>query len=216
MIDVKTILEEIKAAPYEEIEITAPHTGVINFEITTPGVKVAGSSGTYREKPGTLLAAITREHNAKPIHASVNGEVSHIRSDLDGKFVEAGEPLMVVRHFLTKDEVVEAILQKVLFLFTAPERAKYYFIPSADKKIKASGCRSVTVKPGMELFIVSRMKREKPLNYEGPEGIIYAVYFDHDQNVDMGGPLIGVCPEDQTGVIQDVINRVQSDWEERS
>jgi len=216
VIDVKTILEEIKAAPYEEIEITAPHTGMLNFDIASPGVKVVGSSGTYREKPGTLLATITREHNAKPIHATVNGEVSLIRSDLAGKFVEAGEPLMVVRHFLTKDEVVEAILQKVLFLFNAPERAKYYFIPSADKKIKASGCRSVTVKPGMELFIVSRMKREKPLNYEGPEGIIYAVYFDHDQNVDMGDPLIGVCPEDQTGVIQDVINRVQSDWEERS
>lgn len=215
MIDVKSILEKIKAEPYEEIEITAPHTGVVSFDALKTGAKVVGCSGTYREKPGTLLAKLSREHNAKPIHATVNGEVSLLQSDLDGKFVEAGTPLMVVRHFLTREEVIEAILQKVLFLFHAPERAKYYFIPNVDKKIKASGCRSVTVKTGMELFIVSRMKREKPLNYEGPEGIIYAVYFEHDQNVDMGAPLIGVCPEDQTGLIQDVVNRVQSDWEER-
>ena len=117
---------------------------------------------------------------------------------------------------LTKDEVVAAILKRVLHLFSAPERAKYYFIPSVDIKIKSGGCRAVTVKPGMELFIVSRMKREKPLSYEGPEGIIYAVYFQHDDNVEAGQPLIGVCPGSQTGIIQDVVNRVHSDWEERN
>jgi hypothetical protein len=68
----------------------------------------------------------------------------------------------------------------------------------------------------MELFIVSRMKREKPLAYEGPEGIIYAVYFHHDDNVEAGHPLIGVCPESQTGLIQDVVNRVHGDWEDRN
>ena len=66
----------------------------------------------------------------------------------------------------------------------------------------------------MELFIVSRMKREKPLVYDGPEGIIYAVYFQHDQNVDQGAPLVGVCQESQTGLIEDVVNRVRTSWEE--
>ena len=52
----------------------------------------------------------------------------------------------------------------------APERAKYYFVPQIDTKIKVSGCRSVSVYEGMELFIVSRMKREMPLYYTGPDG----------------------------------------------
>jgi hypothetical protein len=214
VIDVKALLENIKAAPYEEIVVTAPHTGLVRFAAVEPTTRVVGPSGAYTEKPGTLLARLTRENNEKPLYAEVKGVVGQVRRELEGTFVEAGTPLMIIRHFLSKDEVIEAILQKVLYLFCAPERAKYYFIPSVDKKIKASGPRSVTVKPGMELFIVSRMKREKPLVYEGPEGIIYAVYFQHDQNVDQGAPLVGVCPESQTDLIQDVVNRVRTDWEE--
>lgn len=214
MIDVKALLEKIKASPYEEIVVEAPHTGVVRFAGIEPGTRVSATSGTYGEKPGTLLAKLTREHNDKPLHADVKGVVGEVRQELEGTFVEAGTPLAVIRHFLSKDEVIASILQQVLYLFRAPERAKYYFIPSVDKKIKASGPRSVTVKPGMELFIVSRMKREKPLVYEGPEGIIYAVYFQHDQNVDQGAPLVGVSPESQTSLIQDVVNRVRTDWEE--
>lgn len=214
MIDVKALLEEIKAAPYEEIEVAAPHTGIVRFTDVEPGTRVVGSSGSYGEKPGTLLAKLTREHNDKPLYAEVKGSVGSVRKELEGHFVEAGTPLAVIRHFLSKDEVIAAILQKVLYLFAAPERAKYYFIPSVDKKVKASGPRSVSVKPGLELFIVSRMKREKPLVYEGPEGIIYAVYFQHDQNVDQGAPLVGVCQESQTGLIEDVVNRVRTSWEE--
>jgi hypothetical protein len=214
VIDVKALLENIKAAPYEEIVVTAPHTGLVRFAAVEPTTRVVGPSGAYTEKSGTLLARLTRENNEKPLYAEVKGVVGQVRRELEGTFVEAGTPLMIIRHFLSKDEVIEAILQKVLYLFCAPERAKYYFIPSVDKKIKASGPRSVTVKPGMELFIVSRMKREKPLVYEGPEGIIYAVYFQHDQNVDQGAPLVGVCPESQTDLIQDVVNRVRTDWEE--
>ena len=175
---------------------------------------MTGPSGTYGEKPGTLLVRLTRENNEKPLYADAKGKVGEVRGELEGRFVEAGTPLMVIRHFLSKDEVIAAILQKVLYLFCAPERAKYYFIPSVDKKVKAAGPRAVTVKPGMELFIVSRMKREKPLVYEGPEGIIYAIYFQHDQNVDQGAPLVGVCPASQTDLIQDVVNRVRTDWEE--
>jgi len=213
--DVKAILEEIKASPFEEVEVLAPHTGVVEFKVAGQGTTVLAASGTWKEKPGTLLATLVRERAAKPIHCTRKGEVQTVHAHLNGKFVEAGTPLMVLRHFFTKDEVTQLILKKVLFLFNAPERAKYYFTPDTDKKVKVSGCQSIKVKDGMDLFIVSRMKREKSLSYSGPDGIIYATYFSHDQNVDAGQPLISVCPENQMDVIRDVVNRVQSDWEER-
>lgn len=215
MQDVKAILEEIKTSPFEEVQVLAPHSGVVEFKVATEGATVHAPSGTWKEKPGTLLATITRERNSRSIYCTRKGEVKSIHAHLSGTFVEAGTPLLVLRHFFTKDEVTQLILKKVLFLFPAPERAKYLFTPEIDKKIKVSGCQCIKVKDGMELFIVSRMKREKPLNYVGPDGILYDVYFSYDQNVDASQPLISVCPEDQMDVIRDVVNRVQSDWEER-
>lgn len=215
MLDVTKLLEEIKASPYEEMVIKAPHCGVASFGELAAGTRVHGVAGTWKEKPGTLLATIERERNPKPIHAPQKGEVVSLNSDVEGCFVEAGTPLVTIRHFLSKDEVLAIILKRALSLFSAPERAKYYFTPDVDKKIKASGSRSVTVHDGMELFIMSRMKREVSLNYSGPEGAIYAVYFQHNENVDSGQPLIGVCPQEQLPLIEDVVVRVQTEWEER-
>ena len=107
------------------------------------------------------------------------------------------------------------ILKKTLHLFLAPERAKYYFTPEVDKKIRAADAHSVMVRDGMELMIMSRMKREVPLHYSGPEGVIYAVYFKYNENIDAGAPLIGVCPQDQLPAIQDVIMRVRTEWTEK-
>ena len=120
-----------------------------------------------------------------------------------------------IRHFLSKDEVLRILLKQALNLFVAPERAKYYFVPQIDTKIKVSGCRSVSVYEGMELFIVSRMKREMPLYYTGPDGLIYTVYFEHNENVDAGSPLIGVCPPDQLQQIEEVVLKVQTEWQEQ-
>jgi len=214
VLNVKELLEEIKASPYKNIEIKAPHTGVVGFAGLQAGDKVRAPRGTWLEKPGTLLLELTRERNKKPLHAPENGEVVDVRSELEGQFVEAGTPLMTVRHYLSRKEVIDLILQKALFLFRAPERAKYYFVPELDQKLKVSGKRSVKVTDGMEMFIVSRMKRETPLSYSGPEGLIYAVYFHRGDNVDAGEPLLGICPEDQLTMIQDVVARVQSEWEE--
>lgn len=216
MLNIKELLEDIKANPYKEIVVKAPHTGTMEFAEVKPGDQVRGRSGEWSEKPGTLLAHLTREKNRKPLHAPEKGEVVEIRSELEGSFVEAGEVLLTLRHFLTRKEVIELILKQALHLFRAPERAKYYFIPEVDQKLKVSGKRSVKVHEGMELLIVSRMKRETPLAYSGPEGIIYSVYFTRGDNVDAGEPLIGICPEDQLTVIQDVVARVQSEWEEDS
>jgi hypothetical protein len=67
----------------------------------------------------------------------------------------------------------------------------------------------------MELLIMSRMKRETSVHYKGPEGVIYAVYFSPNENKEAGEPLIGVCPHDQLPVIEDVVVRVQTEWEEQ-
>lgn len=214
MLNIKELLEDIKANPYKEIVVKSPHTGTIEFAEIKPGDQVRGRSGSYQEKPGTLLASLTREKNKKPINAPEKGEIVNIRTELEGKFVEAGEELLTIRHFLTRKEVIELILKKALHLFRAPERAKYYFIPEVDQKLKVSGKRSVKVQQGMEMLIVSRMKRETPLAYTGPEGIIYSVYFTRGDNVDAGEPLLGICPEDQLTTIQDVVARVQSEWDE--
>lgn len=213
MIDVKALLEEMKAQPTTMVEVAAPHTGVLSLSLA-PGAKVRGPLGSWKEKKGAVLATIERERNVKPIHAPTSGVVENMAQELAGTFVQAGTPFCSIRHHLTKAEVLAAILKKALFLFPAPERAKYYFAPEVDKKVRAAGSRAVKVREGMELFIVSRMKRESPLAYRGPEGIIYAVYFGLADNVDAGEPLIGVCPATQLAEIQDVVNRVQAEWEE--
>jgi acetyl/propionyl-CoA carboxylase alpha subunit len=207
-------LDEIKASPFEEIVVRAPHTGVVEFVQDKPGVKVVGPGGQWKEKPGTLLVRLEREGNKKPIYASRKGIVERIEHNLAGKFVQAGTPLLAIRHFLSKEEVLDRLLRKSLFLFPAPERAKYFFIPDVDIKVTSKGCQSVEIRSGQELFIVSRMKRETQLNYSGPDGIIYAVYFETNQNVDAGAPLIGVCSRELLPTIQEVVGRVHSEWVE--
>ena len=61
MLNVSDLLEQIKQSPYREIEVKAPHTGEIAFADIKPGDKVHGPQGTWKEKPGTLLATLTRE-----------------------------------------------------------------------------------------------------------------------------------------------------------
>lgn len=215
MLDVTALLDEIKASPYEELCIVAPHTGRVTFADIKDGDKVHGPQGTWKEKPGSLLVTIEREHNPKALTAPQKGEICAVHRQLEGCFVEAGTPLVSLRHFLTRDEVQAAILKRALHPFLAPERAKYYFTPDVDKKIRASGSRAITVHDGMELFIMSRMKREAPLHYSGPTGAVYAVYFKHTDNIDAGQPLIGVCPPDQLEAIENVVMRVQTEWQEK-
>ena len=215
MLDVTSLLEEMKASPYEELRICAPHTGTVTFADIAVGQRVVGPQGTWQERPGSLLLTIERERNPKPIHAPQKGELCAVRHELQGQFVEAGTHLVTLRHFLTKAEVQAAILKRALHPFCAPERAKYYFTPDVDKKIRAADAQSVAVRDGMELLIMSRMKREVPLCYSGPDGVIYAVYFKINDNMDAGAPLLGVCPKDQLPAIQEVIMRVQTEWTEK-
>ena len=54
-----------------------------------------------------------------------------------------------------------------------------------------------------------------PLYYTGPDGLSYTVYFVHNENVDAGSPLIGVCPPDQLQQIEEVVLKVQTEWQEQ-
>ncbi|MDR2502958.1 MAG: biotin attachment protein [Deltaproteobacteria bacterium] len=215
MLDISALLDEIKAAPYVESSIVAPHCGVVCFsEGIAPGARVSGPSGQWKETPGTLLVNLERERNPKAIRALEKGEVIHCNMEVAGAFVEAGTELARVRHMLSKEEVLRVILKKALFLFHAPEKAKYYFIPQVDIKVKNTGPKSVSVHDGMEMFIISRMKRETRLCYNGPDGVIYAVYFSFNGNVEAGAPLIGVCPPDLVEQIEAVSLRVHTEWKE--
>lgn len=215
MLNITALLEEIKQTPYTDLNIYAPHTGILDYTNINEGDEVKASSGQWQEIPGTKIATITREKNSKPILATQKGLIQKLFKEQDRQFVEAGTQIAVLRHFLSKKEVVHILLQKALHLFIAPERAKYYFAPEIDKKVKISGHKSISVFDGMDLFIVSRMKREVPLAYHGPEGIIYELYFEQNQNVDADAPLIGVCSPDQLTTIEDVINRVHLEWDEQ-
>ncbi len=215
MLDISKLLEEIKQSPYHEITVSSPHSGVLTFADIKEGDRVVGRSGVWQEKPGTALATLERERNPRLVEGQDKGEIKQIYRELDGAFVEAGTPIAVIRHYLSKEEVLRIILKQALSLFTAPERAKYYFAPEADKKIRASGHKAVLVKEGMEVLIMSRMKREAPLNYSGPEGVIFSVFFELGQSVDAGEPLLGICPADQLAQVEDVVIRVQTEWEER-
>jgi hypothetical protein len=213
--DINALLEKIKASPYVESGITVPHCGVLRFNgKLQPGSKLIGPHGQWKEKPGTLLATIERERCLKNIHAREKGETVSVNYDLDGQFVEAGATIMHVRHFMSRDEVLQALLRHSLFLFNAPEKARYYFVPNIDVKVKNTGPQSVSVHDGMELFIISRMKRETSLRYSGPDGVIYAVYFTSEQNVVPGQPLIGICPPAQVNQIEEVFMRVHTEWPE--
>jgi acetyl/propionyl-CoA carboxylase alpha subunit len=215
MLDVSALLDELKASPYEEMSVCAPVSGVISFASVKEGDKVAGPGGAWGESPGTHLATVVRERNPRLITAGQKGMIVGIRREFEGKFVEAGTALLVLRHFLSREEALRIILRHALHLFHAPERAKYYFTPAVDLKVKVSGSTSVTVSNGMELFIMSRMKRESSVCYSGPEGVIYAVYFKHNTNMDAGEPLIGVFPQSELGNVEKVVLRVQNEWKEQ-
>ncbi|XOF33914.1 MAG: hypothetical protein ACL93V_01030 [Candidatus Electrothrix sp. YB6] len=206
------ILARYKKDPYNYVDMYAVHTGEVHF-LVEEGSTVEGVSGEWQHKPGTPLYKITRERNTKAITSKTGGTISEIRSDLNGNFVEAGEKLLTIRHPLKKKEIIERILQEVLFLFEAPERARYYFSLDIQSRIDQKGARSVFIKPGDEIITMSLMKRDTPVYYTGEPGIIHSVYFTPGDSIDQGTPLIGVCAEDKLPIVQKVITRVKAEWE---
>ena len=206
------IISRYRSDPYDYVDMYAIHTGEIRFLIEEGG-EVEGVSGEWKHLKGTPLYEINRERNTKTITSQTNGKVSSICTDLDGKFVEAGEKLLTIRHPLKKKEIIESILQEVLYLFEAPERARYYFSMDIESRIDQKGARSVFIKPGDEIITMSLMKRDTPVYYTGEPGLIHSVYFKPGDSIDQGVPLIGVCAEDKLPLVQKVITMVKAEWE---
>jgi len=213
-IDFDEILSKYRSDPYDYVDICATHTGVVNFLVEEEG-DINGVSGEWKHIPGTSLYEIDRERNTKTITAEINGSISTINNDVNGRFVEAGEKLMTIRHPLKKKEIIENILQEVLFLFPAPERAKYFFALDIQSRIDKKGAKDITIQPGDEIIIMSLMKRDTPVYYNGEAGVVHSVYFTPGVSVDQGAPLIGVCPTDKLPMIQKVINKVKADWDKQ-
>ncbi|MBQ7738573.1 MAG: biotin attachment protein, partial [Desulfovibrionaceae bacterium] len=165
MVNITALLESISKSPYRDIVLVAPHTGRVTFAKVALHDEVAGPSGQWKEKQGTLLATLERERNDKPICATEKGEICELHLELAGQFVQAGTPIATIRHKLTREEVERDILQQTLHLFCAPQQAKYYFTPEVDKKMHAAEEHTVKIRDGMEVFIMSRMKREVHLKY---------------------------------------------------
>ncbi len=211
-IDFDEILAKYRSDPYNYIQVRAPHTGVINYRVDK-GQAVDAPSGEWLHIPGTMLFEITRENNRKPLCSPISGIVSELRAELEGCFVEAGEALMTIRYPLKKKDIIENILKEVLYLFRAPERAKYFFALDIQSRIDKKGARSVTIKPGDEILTMSLMKRDTPVHYAGEEGVIHSVYFEPGVSVDQGEALIGVCGADKLPLIQKVITRVKAEWD---
>lgn len=211
-INYDAVLKTFRADPFAYVDIFAMHTGQIRFHVRE-GDEVEGLTGDFRHIKGTLLCELTRQRNQKPIHCTTRGEVSYVNQDLDGKFVQAGEKIMTIRHPLKKREIIEKILREVLVPFGAPEKAKYYFAMDIQNRIEKFGQRSVSVKDGDELFTMSLMKRDTPVFYEGESGLIHSVYFKPGQSLEQGEPLVGICPPEKIAVVEKIITRVKAEWE---
>lgn len=206
------IISRYRSDPFDYVDMHAVHTGKVKF-LVEDGAEVEGLTGEWKHISGSPLYEITRENNPKVITSQTNGVVSALRKELDGDFVEAGEKLLTIKHPLKKKEIIESILQEVLFLFPAPERARYYFSMDIQSRIDQKGARSVFIQPGDEIITMSLMKRDTPVFYKGEPGIIHSVYFKPGESVDQGKPLIGVCAKSKLPLIQKIITRVKAEWE---
>ncbi|MBE9521000.1 MAG: hypothetical protein IME97_07715 [Proteobacteria bacterium] len=206
------IIDKYRSDPYDYLDILTPHTGRVTFKVAE-GDEVGGPSGKWRHRPGTLLYILNRENNPKPMNSLTNGVVSSLREEMESHFVEAGEKLMTIKHPLKKREIIEGLLQKVLYLFPAPEKAKYFFSLDIQARLEKQGEKAVFIKPGEEIITMSLMKRDTPIYYTGEEGIIHSVYFKPGVSVDQGAPLIGVCPKEKLPLIQKIITHVKAEWD---
>ena len=206
------LLKKYKGDPFDYVDVFAVHTGGVSFQVEV-GQEVNAPGGECQHIPGTRLYEINRERNPKMITAMTNGTVSEIHRELDGRFVEAGEKLLTIKHPMKKKEIIENILKEVLYLFPAPETAKYFFALDIQSRIEKKGAREVTIDSGEEILTMSLMKRDTPVYYKGERGVIHSVYFKPGISVPQGEPLIGVCAPEMLPLIQKIITRVKADWD---
>ncbi len=209
-IELDKLLIQYRENPYEVFRIETPHTGWVRF-MTANEAKVEGPRGTWLQIPGTVLYVLERERNRISVHAHIGGLITDLKVNLNGTFVEANTDLMSIRHPMTKEEVINKILKEVLTIFNAPERAKYFFPPEIASKLeKKKG--AFLARPGDEILIMSLMKRDTPLIYQGEPGVIHTVYFQPNVSVNQGEPLLGICPPGKLNYIRNIVQKIQNEW----
>jgi hypothetical protein len=212
-INLNELLVKYRSHPYEDHHVFTPHTGKIFFKVRE-GDEVKGPAGAWLHKPGTLLFHLEREGNIKNIHAECSGTVTDILEDIEGDFVEANTRVLAIRHHLGKDEIIDRILTQVLHIFQAPQRARYFLLPELIARMEQKEKKEVAIRPGDESIIMSLMKRDSILNYDGVTGVIFKVYFSQGALVEQGEPLIGVCPHERLQYVQKIIQRIRTEWED--
>ncbi|OPL13745.1 MAG: hypothetical protein AVO38_13115 [delta proteobacterium ML8_D] len=211
-INLNDLLRRYRSHPFEDYFVETPHTGVVFFKVKE-GQVVKGPSGEWLHRPGTLLYVIERERNVKRMTALWSGQISGIRLDIEGQFVEAGEPLFSIRHQLDKEEIIDRILTQVLYIFSAPQRARYFLTPEISARMEKQFKQGVSVELGEDVLIMSLMKRDTVVSYEGVPGSLYKVYFNPGDMVEQGSPLLGICAPDKLQYVQKVIHRIRTEWE---
>ncbi len=209
---VNEIIKQYKANPFKLHPVLTPHTGYVSLKVNL-GQMVKKPIDPWQQKGASLLYTILRQGNFKYIYAPIDGEITDIKKELNGNFVEANVYLMSIKHHLAENEIIDRILSEFLNIFRAPEAAKYYFTPDLAKKIEEKGLQKVIVQPGEEILVMSRMKRDVHLIYEGEPGIIYTVYFKTNVTIPQGEPLLGICPKDQLSFINNLVQRIRLEWE---
>lgn len=212
-INLNDLLRSYRSHPFEEKELVTPHTGIISFQVKE-GQSVKGPGGRWLHKPGSLLYTLERERNPKKVTAPCAGEVTKVRLELDGGFVEAGVRVLSIRHRLAKDEIIDRILRHVLHIFQAPERARYFLAPDIASKLEKQPQALLSINPGDEIVIMSLMKRDTIIHYSGASGAIYKIYFEPGSLIENGAPLIGICPPEKLPYVQKVIHRINTEWED--
>lgn len=211
-IDFAELIMQYKSDPYVFVDVCAVHSGRVSYKVVV-GETVSAPGGKWQQVPGSHLYEITRERNPKIISSRTNGTVVNIYSEFDGRFVEAGEKLMTIKHPLTRQEIIDNILKKVLSIFPAPETARYFFTLDIQSRIKKKGARMASIESGEEILTMSLMKRDSSLYYNGESGVIYSIYFKPSISVQQGDPLIGVCTAEKLLMVNKIISRVQSEWD---
>ncbi len=212
-INLDDLLRHYRSHIFEDYQVKTPHTGVISFEVEE-GQAVEGPSGRWLQRPGTLLYILEREKNAKRIYASWKGQVTGIRSELEGHFVEADELVLFIRHRLDREEIIDRILTQMLTILRAPQQARYFLSSDILAGLEKRPEARIAIGPGDEVVIMSLMKRDTPISYRGEPGVLYKVYFRSGDIVEQGSPLLGVCPSDRLQYMQKVIQRIRTDWED--
>lgn len=212
--DIEVNLEELlikyRENPFEEIPVLTPHTGLISFKVKD-GDDVKGVEGLWNHIPGTILFTIEREKNAKKMTSPTKGRISNIKTDFEGSFIEAGEQVMTIRKLLEKKEVIERVLTTVLHPFNAKDDARYYMLPELTQKMESG--KNVTINNGDEVIIMSLMKRDTIIKYEGVSGVIYSLYFTQGELIEKDKPLLGICPMEKLSLIEKIIERINLEWD---